>query len=55
MSKNKIILRAIWDIAQIITGFIITIVGLMNKDLTQFGVGLIVMSLPTIDRIDEKL
>lgn len=55
MTISKIILRAIWSIAQVITGFVITIVGIMNNDLTQFGVGLIVMSLPTIDRLDEKL
>jgi hypothetical protein len=51
----KIILEAVFHIAQILTGFAITIHGLINNDWTQFGVGLIVMSLPTIDRIDDKL
>lgn len=51
----KIIIVAVWHIAQIFTGFIISVHGVMNRDYTQFGVGLIVMSLPTVDRIDNKL
>jgi hypothetical protein len=52
---SKILIKAVWHIVQIGVGFAITIGGAINNDYTQFGVGLIVMSLPTIDRIDDKL
>lgn len=51
----KIIIVAVWHIVQILVGSIISVHGAMNGDYTQFGVGLIVMSLPTVDRIESRL
>lgn len=52
---SKIILKAIWQTVQLITGFVIAIAGALHGDLTQFGVGFIFMSMPAIDRIEDKL
>jgi hypothetical protein len=51
---TRIIIGAVWEIAQVLTGFAITIHGIVNNDWAEFGVGLIVMDLPKIDRIDDR-
>jgi hypothetical protein len=52
---RRIVIKAVWGVIQILVGFAISIGGVMNSDYTQFGVGLIVMSLPALNRIEEKL
>lgn len=52
-------IKIIWDfvthIATIVVGALIMLGGVKNRDYTQFGVGLIVIYLPQIDRIENKV
>lgn len=51
----KIIWNFVLHIVTIIMGSIIMLAGVKNRDYTQFGVGLIVIYLPQIDRIEDRL
>ena len=59
---TKTVIRTIWVILQVLkgfalvlTGFALAMGGALHRDYTQLGVGLIIISLATIDRIYEKL
>ena len=51
----RLILKLILDIGTILVGMGIMLSGIFDKDYTRFGVGLLVIHLPTLDRIDERL
>lgn len=51
----KIIFDFIMHISTIVVGAIVMIHGIINHDYTQAGVGLIIIHLPQIDRIEELL
>lgn len=51
----KLIWNLVTHIATILAGALIMLGGVKNRDYSQFGVGLIVIYLPQIDRIEEKL
>ena len=55
MSKFNSILSFVWHIILILTGFAIACHGLYNKDYAELGVGLILMTLPDIDRIHKVI